>query len=340
MRTNKRRRQTQEIKKIRYIKQDIRRTQASGGSLLNKLKAYRDHHAHALFSSLGRLVASPFNSMMTIAVLSIAISLASGFYLVVANLQQLSGNLKTSAQISLFLKNEITEAHAIQLAETIKQNPAIQAVNLITKDQALAEFKTFSGFGSAITVLKSNPLPNVLQVLPKHTFEDQKELETLLQSFQQSIEVDSAQLDMQWVARLQSIMSVSECSAQLLNLMLGLSVLFIAGNTIRLELQSRHEEIVIAQLVGATCNFIQRPFLYTGFWIGFISGIVAWFTVTLMFLILRTSVENLSNLYGGNFHLLFFSFFETLALILISSSLGILGSWSVLTYQLQLTRPK
>ncbi len=87
---------------------------------------------------------------MTIAVLAIAISLASGFYILVVNLQQLTGNLETSNQISLFLRDEVSDAHAIQLADSIRQNASVQDVKLITKEQALAEFQTYSGFGAAI----------------------------------------------------------------------------------------------------------------------------------------------------------------------------------------------
>ncbi|MDD5126442.1 MAG: ABC transporter permease, partial [Methylovulum sp.] len=83
-----------------------------------------------------------------------------------------------------------------------------------------------------------------------------------------------------------------------------------------------------------------RPFLYAGLWIGFISGVVAWFIVTAMMLMLRSPVETLSSLYGGNFHLVFFSFTETLKLIGISSLLGVVGSWAVLMYQLQHTKPE
>ncbi|MCF7986510.1 MAG: permease-like cell division protein FtsX [Methylovulum sp.] len=341
MKPKYRRHQTREVKQPRYTrdaKQDIKRTAAAGGSLRDKLKAYRDLHAHALFSSLGRLVSSPFNTIMTVVVLSIAISLAGGFYLVLKNLQQFTGNLETSAQISLFLKDEITEAHAKQLAENIRQNPAIQSVKLITKEQALAEFKTYSGFGSAISVLKTNPLPIVVQVLPRDTLENKEGFEELLQTFQQSVEVDSAQFDLKWVQRLQSIMAVSQRGAALLNLMLGVAVIFIAGNTIRLELNNRREEVIIAKLVGATSAFIQRPFLYTGFWIGFLSGVTSWFTVTMMMLILMQPVEHLSTLYGGNFHLLFFGFLDTLELLAISSGLGVLGSWAVLMHQLRLTK--
>ena len=320
------------------VRQDIRQTKTAGGNLHDKLNAYRDLHAHALFSSLGRLVASPFTSIMTIAVLAIAISLASGFYILVENLQQLTVNLETSNRISLFLRDDVSDAHANKLAESIRQNPNIQDVELITKEQALAEFKTYSGFGAAINAVEKNPLPIVIQVLPKNTLEDKQGLQTLLKSFQQSPEVDFAQMDLKWVERLQSIIEVARLLASLLNLMLGAAVCFVIGNTIRLELHTRRDEVVIAKLVGATNSFIQRPFLYTGFWIGFISGVSAWFIVTVMMLILRQSVEKLSGLYEGGFHLLFLSFTETLALIGISSALGVLGSWVVLMCQLQRTK--
>jgi cell division transport system permease protein len=324
----------------RPARQDKRQTKTAGGNFIDKLNAYRDLHAHALFSSLGRLVASPFTSIMTITVLAIAISLASGFYILVVNLQQLTGNLETSNQISLFLRDDVSDAHANKLASSVRQNASVQDVKLITREQALAEFQTYSGFGAAINTLEKNPLPIVLQVLPKNALEDKEGLENLLKSFQQSPEVDFAQMDLQWVERLQSIMAVARLFAVLLNVILGGAVLFIIGNTIRLELHNRRDEVVIAKLVGATNSFIRRPFLYTGFWIGFISGVLAWFIVTTFMLILRQPVEKLSGLYEDGFHLLFLGFTETLALIFISSVLGVLGSWAVLICQLQHTKPE
>jgi len=252
------------------VKQEPRwQTKTSGGNFVDKFHAYRNLHAHALFSSLGRLVASRFSSAMTIVVLAIAISLASGFYILVANLQQLAGNLEASNQISLFLKDDISEARANKFAGVIRQNPDIQDVKLITKEQALAEFQSYSGFGEAVKALEKNPLPIVIQVLPKNSFENEQALEVLLDDFKRSAEVDFAQMDMQWVKRLQSIMEVARRGVILLSLLLGAGVLFITANTIRLELHNRRDEVVIAKLVGATNGFIHRPFLYSGFWIGF-----------------------------------------------------------------------
>ncbi len=321
-------------------KQERWQTKISGGNFVDKFHAYRNLHAHALFSSLGRLVASRFSSVMTIVVLAIAISLASGFYILVANLQQLASNLEASNQISLFLKDEITEARANKFAGNIRQNPDIQDVKLITKEQALAEFQAYSGFGEAVKALEKNPLPIVIQVLPKNSFANDQALEALLDDFGRAAEVDFAQMDMQWVKRLQSIMEVARCGVTLLSLLLGAGVLFITANTIRLELHNRRDEVVIAKLVGATNGFIHRPFLYTGFWIGFFSGVTAWFIVTTIMLILKQPVEKLSRLYNDDFHVLFFGFTETLALLFISSVLGVIGSWIVLHFQLRQLKPE
>jgi len=321
-----------------YLKQTKKQTKIAGGNFVDKLHAYKDLHAHALFSSLGRIVAAPFNSIMTISVLAIAISFVSGFHILEVNIEQLEGHLEASNQISLFLRDDVSDVHANKLAESIRLNSNVQNVKLITREEAAAEFQTYSGFGSAINELEKNPLPIVLQVLPKKSLEDRRELEVLQKEFQQSPEVDIAQMDLQWIERLYSIISIVKLFASLLNILLVAAVLLIIGNTVRIELHNRRDEIVIERLVGATNSFIRRPFLYAGFWIGFISGISAWFIVTLLMLIIRQAVEKLSSLYGGSFHMLFLSVTDTLVLIFISSLLGVLASWVVLSYQMHSTK--
>jgi cell division transport system permease protein len=322
------------------VKHDTRQTQQAGGGLLDKVRAYRDHHAHALFSSLGRLVASPFSTTMTIAVLAISIALATGFYIMVINIQQLTTNFEASNQISLFMKDSITDDKAISIADSIKQNSDVQSVKLISKEQALTEFKTYSGFGSAIDVLEKNPLPVVIQVQPKNSLQDPQALEKLLQTLKQLDTVEYAQADMQWVERLQSIIDVANYSTLLFGFMIAIGILFIIGNTIRLELQNRKDEVIISKLVGATNAFIRRPFLYTGFWLGFISGVAAWFIVAILMLLLKQPLEKLSGLYDNELHIIFLSIGETLVLLGLASLLGLISSWSVLLFQLRHTRPE
>ena len=322
------------------VKPRARQPRVARGGLADKLHAYCDIHAHALFSSLGRLVRTRFTSIMTIIVLSIAISLAASFYLLVANIQQLTDSLEDSNQISLFLKDSVSDDGGIKLASKIKQYPNVQQVKVITKAQALAEFREYSGFGEALNALEKNPLPTVLQILPDNSSADAEQLDALMKSLNGLSEVDFAQLDMQWVKRLQSMMELARRGVTLLSIILGLAVLFITGNTIRLELHNRREEVIIAKLVGATNGFIQRPFLYTGFWLGLGSGIAAWLIVTIMMFILQQPIERLSNLYDGVFDVLYLGFTETLTLFFISSLLGVIGSWIVLKYQLQQLKPE
>jgi cell division transport system permease protein len=259
---------------------------------------------------------------------------------VVANIQQLTGNLQASNQMSLFLMDNINENVGQKLAEQIRQNLNVESVKFISKKQAMEEFKQNSGFGDALNALDSNPLPNVIQVLPRNTLENNDEVNKLLTEFKQMPQVALVQVDMQWMERLQTIMTIASRGVTLVAILLSFAVTFITGNTIRLELQNRQNEVFISKLVGATLAFIQRPFLYTGFWLGFLSGFLGWVVITIMLFLIESPVEKLSSLYSSNYQLLFLSFSEFLLLLLISSFLAILGAGVVLHVQLRQLKPQ
>ena len=321
-------------------RQDVPQNKAAGGDFTDKVKAYRDLHAHAFFSSLGRLVSKPFTTALTIGVLAISIALAACFYLLVVNLEQLAGSIEFSNQITLFLKDSVTQQEARTLAEAIRKDKEVTEVKLISKDQALAEFKANSGLDAALDALDSNPLPYVLEVLPAPSQTNRAVLQKLKSALRQYPGVEEAQMDMQWLERMQSIIQLAEKTAKSIGILLGFGIVFITGNTIRLDLHNRREEVVIAKLVGATNRFIQRPFLYGGLWIGFLSGVTAWFIVTGIMMFLWNTVENLSLLYEGSFHLRFLGYAESLSLIMLSAVLGVTGSWVVIAYQLRRLRPE
>lgn len=305
-----------------------------------RIHAYLDSHAHALFSSLGRLLRTLAGFTLTVFVLAVSMALAGSFYVIVKNLQQLTSTFESSNQISIFLKKEAAPDKIKILLEQFQNDTAIASVKLITAEQALEEFKNHSGFGDALKALDHNPLPPVIVVLPKNSLQDQQAIEGLVRRFQQHADVDFAQLDLQWVQRIQSIVALAERGVLLMSCLFGLAVLLVTSNTIRLELQNRREEVIIEKLVGATDAYIRRPFLYTGFWLGFSAGVVAWFVVTVIMLFLHGPVEQLSLQYAEHFNLSFLSISESLSLLGISSGLGILGAGSVLYSQLALMKPE
>ncbi|MEY4768085.1 MAG: hypothetical protein RL637_724 [Pseudomonadota bacterium] len=303
-----------------------------------RLKAIAELHLQALFISLQRIFLTPFTSLMTIMVLAIAIASAGGFYLFLNNIEQLTKHFNTTNQISLFLKNQVTDQEAQLLVNRLQQMRDIQQVQLMTKDQALTEFKQASDFAAAIDSLDYNPLPAVIQLFPKTN--DIQLLENLRSKLNQLSQVDVAQIDMQWLRRLQSIIELTRRCVNIINTLLSLAVLFIIGNTMRLSLENRREEVLVCKLLGATDAFIQRPFLYNGFWLGFCAGGLAWLMISITLLLVKSPIETLATLYQTNYQIIFLSFTESFLLLFISALLGVFGAWIVLYFQLKQIKPE
>jgi cell division transport system permease protein len=293
----------------------------------HRLPNYLARHAQVALNSLGRLYRSPLASLMTAAVIGIALALPSGLYLLTGNLQQLSSQWDGSASISLFLHSNVSPQQSRALHGKLQGWAEIERLQLITPEQALAEFRTLSGFGEALDALDENPLPFVLTLKPAQAHADAGSATRLLKKLRGLPEVELAQLDLQWVQRFNAIIDIVRRSIWVLAVLLGLAVLLITGNTIRLEIQNRRDEIEITKLIGGTNGFIRRPFLYSGFWYGVIGAVLAALLVELAFLQLHGPVRQLAALYQSGFSLDTLSAAEGLALLLAGASLGLLGAW-------------
>jgi cell division transport system permease protein len=291
------------------------------------IKAYFVNHLRTFIGSLGFLWRHALSTIMTMAVIAIALALPSGMYVLINNLSQVSVGWDDSAQISLFLQPGVSEKQAETLANKLRLYNDIEKVTLIHKDRALEEFRKVSGFGDAIEALGDNPLPHVLTVQPVVDPQRPDKINHLLKELRRLKQVDMAQLDLQWVKRLYTMLEIAHRGIWLISLLLGIAVLLVVGNTIRLDIQNRREEIEVTKLIGATNAFIRRPFLYTGFWYGISGGILAWILTSLSIGLIEDSVARLAVLYNSDFQLSGLSGNETLLLIILSSTLGLMGSW-------------
>lgn len=291
------------------------------------MKAWFIHHLRTLIASLGFLTRNGLSSMMTISVIAIALALPTGMYVAINNLSSVSMGWDDSAQISLFLKADVSDKQAQTLANKLRLYDDIDSVTFIHKDQALDEFQRVSGFGDAVEALGNNPLPHVLAIQPIVNQTRPDKIAYLLKELNKHQDVDIAQLDLQWVKRLYSMLEIANKVIWMISALLGLAVLLVVGNTIRLDIQNRREEIEVTKLIGATNAFIRRPFLYTGFWYGLSGGLLAWILTSVSIGVLDTSVEHLANLYNSGFTLTGLPFNEAVQLIAFSCILGLLGSW-------------
>ena len=291
------------------------------------LRNWITRHAQVALNSLGRLYRSPASSLMTAAVIAIALALPSSLYLLTGNLQRLSTQWDGNTNLSLFLHRSVSLQQADALQKKLAQMPEIDSLQLITPEQALAEFRALSGFGEALDVLDENPLPAVIAVKPDKDHSDADAAAALLDKLRSLPEVDLAQLDLQWVRRFSAIVDIVRRSIWVMAALLGLAVLLIIGNTIRLEIQSRREEIEITKLIGATNGFIRRPFLYSGLWYGLAGAVLAGVLVEIAFLQLYAPVSRLAGLYQSSFGLHTLSFSDSLGLLATGAVLGLLGAW-------------
>lgn len=307
--------------------------------LFGAVRVHLLRHLQVLFYSLGQLSRQPFATLMTAAVIGIALALPAGLHLILKNVQQLSGGWDGGAQISLFLKQSVDDRQARTLLRQIRALPEVAEVRYISRSQALEEFRRQSGFGDALTALKDNPLPSVLIIRPRPEASSPSASENLLQRLRRYPAVDLAQLDLQWVKRLYVIMELVRRGVVVLAVLLAMAVLLVIGNTIRLAIQNRRDEIVVMKLIGGTDAFIRRPFLYTGFWYGLFGGLLAWLLVSLSLSILAGPIERLAGLYQSQFQLSGLDFTATAWLLLASIGLGLAGSWLAVGRHLRTIEP-
>lgn len=314
---------------IRYSNQKQNAFIREGRSVKEWILSYLTIHAQTFISSLGRLSRSPYSSMMTIIVISVALTLPGGFYLLVENFKKLSGVVETRHDISVFLKQTVSNEVGKGIAKTISHKPWVKDAKLITKEQGLKEFRAYSGFNNALSSLDINPLPVVIQIKPIETINQFSQLNVLIEELENNTNVESVQIDMQWMARLRSIIELVRRGTVLLSLLLGLAVIFIISNTIRLELQTRNEEITVAKLIGATDGFIRRPFLYSGFWYGLLSSLLGLVFINLMIKMLESPVNDVVFLYNSRFQIQGPSIKESLIIVVIGVLLSVIGAWLV-----------
>ena len=249
----------------------------------------------------------------------------------------MSGDFRSSSQISLYLDLDVSEKQARALEKQIVKSEDVESTRFISRELSLEEFRENSGFGKSIDTLSSNPLPHTIIVDPSvsETFA----VRSLLKNLQAMPEVKIAKLDTEWLERLYTIIEIARRSVVIVTILFAFAVLLIIGNTIRLDIQNRYQEIIVTKLVGATNAFIRRPFLYGGVWYGLLGGIISWLIVEIGYLAISGPLERLNLLYKSDMNLITFSLHDFMILITSSTLLGLAGSWIAVARHLNQIEP-
>jgi cell division transport system permease protein len=284
-------------------------------------------HAHALVGSLGRLARNPFSTGLTVLVIALALALPTALRLLVLNAEAATGGFSKAIDLSVYLKTDVALVKAQQLERSVRGRPDVARVELIPADEAMEEFRTYSGFGTALDALKENPLPHVLHVQPRADAQSAAAVESLRRYLTAWPEVDQVQVDTEWVMRFNAILDVLRNLLAIAAVLLGAGVLAVIGNTIRLEILNRRAEIEVTKLVGGSNAFVRRPFLYTGVLYGLAGALLAWAIVEAAVVVLGRPIATLAELYGSRFSLQGPPIDDVGVLLATGIVLGWLGAW-------------
>ncbi len=301
------------------------------------MRAWLAAHAGGFSAALKRLSITPLGSALNALVIGIALSLPVGLYLLVSNLQAASQQLTAAPQISAFMALDVSRAEIAQIEVRLKQTPRITAFRLVPREQALAEFKKSSGLNDVIEGLPQNPLPDAFVIDAADA--SPEALEALRDEIRQWPRVAHVQLDAQWARRLDAGLRLARLVAAILGTLLGVALVAVTFNTIRLQVLTRREEIEVIKLIGATDAFIQRPFLYFGALQGLAGGAVAWGIVSAGAYLANRSLGELSHVYAALLQLNNLTPGESLVLLLTATALGWLGAWISVSRHLALIEP-
>jgi cell division transport system permease protein len=304
------------------------------------VRTWLERHVQTLVGSLGRLWSKPFSTLLTILVIGIALALPACLHVLVQNVRSASGGWGNALDISVYMKPKASLEQAKQAAERIRKRRDVESVTLVKADDALEEFRRSSGFGEALDALKENPLPHALVVRPAADARESTRVAGLSEELRKIDGVDIVQLDTAWVSRFNAILDVVRRIVLLALGLFALGVLVIVGNTIRLDIENRRDEIEVTKLVGGSNAFVRRPFLYNGVWYGLGGGLVAWLVVTVVMTALGEPVQRIAGLYGSRFELRGLGLQGSVALLLGGAALGWIGSYIASTRQLRGIEPK
>jgi cell division transport system permease protein len=304
------------------------------------LSNWTARHGHALVSTAGHLGRHGLATTLTVAVMGLALALPLALNVLVRNVRDATGDFSEAVGLSVYFKPEVAEQKARQLATTAAQRTGVASATLITASEALAEFRAQSGFGAALDSLPENPLPNVLTIRPAADADSPSQLEALRSYLLSWPEVDSVQLDRDWVLRFSAIMQLLRRVVLITAVLLGAGVIAVVGNTIRLEILQRRDEIEVTKLVGGTNAFVRRPFLYAGVLYGLTAGMIAWGLVAIADVSLAPATAHLAAAYGSAFTLRGPDRDELGALLLAGIVLGWLGAWIAAARQLARIEPR
>lgn len=296
------------------------------------------HHLHSFAATTRRLAAQPVDTLINALVIGVALALPLGGYALLANVQTLTRGITVSAQVSVFLAQDATAADRDALDKRLRAEPGVREARFVPRTAALDELRQRAGLGDIVATLRDNPLPDAFVLTLAEN--DAERADSIAAGLRALPKVAHVQLDSAWVRRVDALLRLSRTAIAVLAALLSIALVAVTFNTIRLQILTQREEIVVSKLVGATNAHIRRPYYYYGGLQGALGGLLALLLVWGALALLDRDVATLASLYGSSFRLNYLSAADSLTLLVFAAALGWLGAWLSVSKHLWQIEPR
>ncbi|AMH17442.1 FtsX family cell division protein [Hafnia paralvei ATCC 29927] len=301
---------------------------------------WREQWRYAWINTLADMMRQPLATLLTVMVIAISLTLPSVCYLVYKNVSEAAAQWYPTPQLTVYLDKALDDDAAEQVMTVLKGEEGVDKVNYLSREEALGEFRNWSGFGGALDMLEENPLPAVAIITPKMNFESSETLNTLRDRVAAVKGVDEVRMDDSWFARLAALTGLVGQVAAMIGILMIVAVFLVIGNSVRLSIFSRRDTINVMKLIGATDGFILRPFLNGGALLGFSGAILSLILSQAMVWQLGSAVAKVASVFGTTFVLHGLGWDECLLLVLVSAMIGWIAAWLATVQHLRRFTPQ
>lgn len=311
------------------------------GSKARSLRGgWQEQWRYAWMNTLADMLRQPLATLLTVMVIAISLALPSICYLVWKNVSQAAAQWYPTPQLTVYLDKSLDDNAAQAVITQLQSEDGVEKVNYLSRNEAMGEFRNWSGFGGALDMLEENPLPAVAIITPKMTFQSAESLTTLRDRVAETQGVDEVRMDDSWFARLVALTSLVGQISATIGVLMVIAVFLVIGNSVRLSIFSRRETINVMKLIGATDGFILRPFLNGGAIMGFAGAVLSLILSQALVWRLDAVVAQVASVFGTTFAVKGLSWDEALLLLLIAAMIGWLAAWLATVQHLRRFTPE
>lgn len=301
---------------------------------------WREQWRYAWNNTFLDMMRQPLATFLTVMVIAISITLPSLCYLVWKNVNHAANQWYPTPQITVYLDKKVSDEAASGLVSQLQALDGVENVNYISRDNALSEFREWSGFGSALDMLSDNPLPALAIVTPKTDFLDSDKRVTLREGIRNLQGVSDVKTDDSWFSRLSALTKLVGNISGTIAVLMIIAVFLVIGNSVRLNIFSRRETISIMKLIGATDGFILRPFLNGGMLLGLFGALFSLIMSQALVWKLDSSVAETAKVFGTLFSVTGLSWDEGLLVLVVSAMIGWIAAWLATVRHLRQFTPR